>query len=230
MLSDQTIRRDGPYSLPRRILLAARKKVAPAFRAKRNARIQETLEGIEFSIFSNNCLAGVFYHDAQRRFTTPTINTAMDGEDFLRFLENPRHYLDCPMEFVEFPGHNYPIAHIDDIEVRFVHYKTPQEAEEKWRQRTQRILWDNLYIVATNHDGCNTDEAMVRFDRLPYKNKIMYVSGEYPQYPWAITVPQFKGRFQVRIMTAFANFKGQRYYETCFDLAQWIRDHSMERL
>ena len=51
----------------------------------------------------------------------------------------------------------------------------------------------------------------------------MFVSDEYPQYPWAITVPQFKGRHQVRIMTAFANFRGQRYYETCFDLAEWIR-------
>lgn len=230
MLSDHTIKRDGPYSLPRRILLAARKKTSVAFRPKRDARIHEMLEGVDFSIFCNNCLAGVFYHDAQRQFTTSTINTAMDGEDFLRFLENPKHYLNHPMLFVEFPGHDYPIALIDDIEVRFVHYKTQQEAEEKWRQRGERIVWDNLYVVATNHDGLNTDAAMERFDRLPYKCKIMYVSKEYPQYPWAVTVPQFKGRFQVRIMTAFANFRGQRYYETCFDLARWIRENSLERL
>lgn len=228
MLSDQTIKRDGKYPLPRRILLAARKKASAKSRRKLNAEIREKLDGIEFSVFSNNCLAGVFYHDANRRFTTPTINTGMDGEDFLRFLENPRHYLECPMEFIQFPGHHYPIAHMDDIEVRFTHYKTPEEAEQKWRERAKRIVWDNLYIVATNHDGCNTPELMERFDRLPYKNKVMFVSQVYPQYPWAITVPQFRGRFQVRIMTAFANFKGQRYYETCFDLPQWIYENSMK--
>lgn len=226
MLEDRTIKRDGKYPLPRRILLAARKKMSVRFRPKLNAQIQEKLLGIDFSIFSNNCLAGVFYHDAQRQFTTPTINTSMDGEDFIRFLENPKHYLDHPMDFITFPGHNYPIARIDDIEVRFVHYKTEQEAREKWRQRGERIVWDNLYIVATNHDGCNTAQILERFDRLPYKNKVMFVSQEYPQYPWAVTVPQFKGRFQVRIMTAFANFKGQRYYETCFDLAEWIKVNS----
>lgn len=226
MLNDQTIQRDEKNKLPRRVLLAARKKTAVFFRPKLDAQIQKKLDKIEFSIFGNNCLAGVFYHDAKRQFTSPTINTAMDGEDFIRFLENPEHYLEHPMQFITFDGHDYPIACIDDIEVRFVHYKTAEEAQQKWKERGQRIVWDNLFIVATNQDGCNTPELMERFDRLPYKNKVMFVSREYPQYSWAVMVPQFRGRFQVRIMTAFANFKGQRYYETCFDLADWIKSNS----
>lgn len=226
MLSNQSILRDGPYSIPRRILLAMRKKVAVFFRPHLNAIIHETLKDVEFTIFGNNCLAGVFYHDAGRQFTSPTVNIAMDGEDFIRFLENPRNYINCPMEFISWPGHDYPIARIKDIEVRFVHYKSEAEAEEKWNQRAERIVWDNLYVVSTDHDGMNNPDIMERFDKLPYQNKVMFVAGEYPQYPWAVTVPQFKGRFQVRIMTAFANFRGQRYYETCFDLADWIRKNS----
>lgn len=229
MLSNEAIRRDGKYPVPLRILLGARKKAAGLFRPKLDAQIREKLEGIEFSVFCNNCLAGVFYHDASRKFTSPTINTAMDGEDFVRFLERPEYYLNQPMQFITWPGHDYPIARIDDIEVRFVHYKSPEEAEEKWHERANRIVWDNLFIVATNHDGAGSPEIMERFDRLTYKNKIMFVSQEYPQYEWAVTVPQFKGRFQVRIMTAFANFKGQRYYETCFDLPSWIRENSLKK-
>lgn len=226
MLSNQNIVRDGPYSFPQRILLAMRKKVSVLFRPKLNAILNKKLQGVEFSILGNNCLAGVFYHDAGRQFTSPTVNIAMDGEDFIRFLENPKAYINCPMEFMTWPGHNYPIARIKDIEVRFVHYKSKAEAEAKWNQRAERIVWDNLYIVSTDHDGMSNSDIMERFDKLPYKNKIMFVAGEYPQYPWAVTVPQFKGRFQVRIMTAFANFRGQRYYETCFDLADWIRQNS----
>lgn len=228
MLSDTTIKRDSLYSFPRRVILKLRKYTAPFFRKKLDAEIMEKLEGIEFSIFGNNCLAGVFYHDAGREFTTPTVNTAFDGEDFVRFLERPQHYLEHEMEFISWPGHDYPIARIDDIEVRFVHYKTAEEAESIWRRRAERINWNNLFIVATNHDGAGKPEIMERFDRLPYKNKIMFVSEDYPQYDWAVVVPQFKGRFQVRIMTAFANFRGQRYYETCFDIAKWIRDNSKD--
>lgn len=71
------------------------------------------------------------------------------------------------------------------------------------------------------HDAC-----MERFDRLPYKNKIMFVSKDYPQYDWAVQIKQFKNRFQCRVTTAFADMKGHRYYETAFDIAEWIRDCS----
>lgn len=229
MLSDPSIRRDGPYSFPRRVLLGMRKVISRKFRPKLNREIHEKLEGIEFSIFGNNCLAGVFYHDAGRQFSSPTINTGMDGEEYIRFLQRPQHYIDHPMEFITVPGYSFPIARVDDIEIRFVHYGTAEEAEAKWRERGRRIVWDNLYVIATNHDGANTDEFMEQFDKLPYKNKVMFVSKEYPQYDWAVLVPQFKGRYQVRIMTAFANFKGQRYYETCFDLAEWIRQNSPKK-
>ena len=225
MLSDITIRRDGKYSLPRRVLLSIRKVSARRHRNKLNEEIRNKLINVpEFTIFSNNCLGGVFYHDAGMRFTSPLINTAMDGEDFLKFLSNPKHYLEWDMEFISFPGRNHPIARIDDIEVNFVHYQSVEECIEKWNSRAKRIVWDNIFIVATNHDGMCHDDCMERFDKLPYKNKIMFVSKEYPQYSWAIPIRQFCNRFQCRVTTAFADMKGHRYYETAFDISEWIRE------
>ena len=227
MLADTTIRRDGPPPMPRRVLLAVRKKLAARYRPTINAEIQETLKGAKpFTIFSNNCLGGVFYSDAGIQFTSPLINTAMDGDDFLKFLEDPHHYLNHKMEFFTWPGRNFPIARIDDIEVNFVHYSSPDVCIEKWNTRAERIVWDNIFIIATNHDGMCHDDCMERFDRLPYKNKIMFVSKEYPQYDWAIPIRQFKNRFQCRITVSFADMKGHRYYETAFDIAKWIRDGS----
>lgn len=227
MLSDTTIRRDPPAQFPRRALLALRKAVAPKHRKKLNAQIHERLKDAKpFTIFSNNCLGGVFYSDAGQQFTSPLINTAMDGDDFLKFLSNPRHYLNHELEFFTWPGRDFPIARIDDIEVNFVHYKTPEEALEKWKIRSERIVWDNIFIVATNHDGMNHDDCMERFDKLPYKNKIMFVSRDYPQYDWAIPIKQFKNRFQCRVAVAFADMKGRRYYETAFDVAEWICEKS----
>ena len=227
MLADTTIIRDGKASIPRRLILGIRKKVAPKYRGKLNQEIREKLKDVKpFTVFSNNCLGGVFYHDAGLQFTSPLINTAMDGEDFLKFLENPQYYLKHDMEFFSWPGRNFPIARIDDIEVNFVHYKTQEECITAWKKRAERIVWDNIFIVATNHDGMCHDDCMERFDRLPYKNKIMFVSKEYPQYDWAIPIKQFKNRFQCRITTSFADMKGHRYYETAFDIAKWIRENS----
>lgn len=226
MLSDINIRRDKKNSLPRRFLLAVRKNAAKRYRPQINDGIRDKLKDIEFTIFSNNCLGGVFYHDAGIRFTSPLINTAMDGEDFLKFCEDPMHYLNHPMEFFSWPGRNFPIAKIDDIEVNFVHYQTEQECIESWKRRAERIVWENIFIIATNHDGMCHDDCMERFNKLPYKNKIMFVSKKYPQYEWAIPIKQFNNRFQCRVTTAFADMKGHRYYETAFDIASWIRDKS----
>lgn len=227
MLADTTIRRDGPPSMPRRLLLAVRKKVAKKYRPSLDTKIRATLKDAkQFTIFSNNCLGGVFYHDADQQFTSPLINTAMDGDDFLKFLEKPRYYLEYEMEFFSWPGRNFPVARIDDIEVNFVHYKNPEECLQKWKERAERIVWDNIFVIATNHDGMCHEDCMERFGRLPYKNKIMFVSKEYPQYDWAIPIRQFKNRFQCRVTTAYADMKGHRYYETAFDIAKWIRDSS----
>ena len=229
MLADKTIRRDGNPFLLRRILLAVRKKMSKKYRLLLNQNIREKLRDVKpFTIFSNNCLGGVFYNDAGLQFTSPLINTAMDGDDFLKFLSNPKYYLEHEMEFFSWEGRNFPIARIDDIEVNFVHYKTPEECIEKWKKRAERIVWDNIFIVATNHDGMCNDDCMERFNRLPYKNKIMFVSKDYPQYDWAIPIRQFKNRYQCRVTVSFADMKGHRYYETAFDIASWIRSNSKQ--
>ena len=222
MHTDTHIVRDAPYPLPLAVLLKLRKLVSPLNRSNLNKEIQKKLNGIEFSIFSNNCLAGSFYHDSGRKFTTPTINLSFDGPDFIRFLEKPQHYLCIDPKFIQ-TDKPFPVGLIDDIEINFVHYKTEQDALDAWNRRKTRIVWENLFIVATDHDGLYLPEMLERFDALPYTNKIMFTARNYPQYPWAIQVPQFKKRNNVRIMTAFANIRGQRYYETCFDIADWIR-------
>lgn len=229
MLSDNTIRREKKYNIFYRIIVAIRKYKSKKFREIRNNEIKDKLKDVgEFTIFSNNCLGGVFYHDSGREFRSPLINTAMDAEDFIKFCNNPKHYINSELEFFEWPGRNFPIARIDDIEVNFVHYKTKEECIEKWKSRCEKIVWDNIFIIATNHDGMYQEKWMNAFDKLQYKNKLMFVSKEYSQYNWAVLIKQFRGRFQCKVTTAFANMKGYRYYETAFDIAAWIKNKTMK--
>ena len=233
MWKDSTIiRDDSDTRLYRRILLFIRRKIGEHFyRRKINDSIRETLNGVSFSIFSNNCMGGVFYHDAGRKFTSPTINMAIDGEDFVRFLERPKHYLNIQeFEFVEYPDLRYPVARLDDIEIRFVHYKTREECIEKWKNRAERIDWEHLYIIGTDRDGLYKPELLKRFDKLPYKNKLLFTAQKYPEYSWAVQIPQFRKHEQVGIVSYYADIKGHRYYDTCLDLAHWIKTDEIKKL
>lgn len=223
MLSDKTIYRDNNGTIVRKCVQKLRKIIASNGRMKKNKEMQIILKDVEFSVFSNNCLGGVFCHDAGKRFNSPTVNMAFDGEEYIKFLENPHKYLKGNIVFVNTDQVVYPVANIEDIEVRFVHYKSQAECIEMWKRRSERIIWDKLFVIATDHDGLKKTDLLKRFDRLPYKNKIMFTSDENLEYEWAICVPKFKGLKTVRIMTEFADIKGSRYYEY-FDLMHWIAD------
>lgn len=208
-----------------RLIIRARRLFSSRKRAKLNEKISDELDGLDFTIFSNNCIGGVFYHDAGKKFLSPTINIAFDGEDFIRFLANPKLYFTDDFIFYKWPKHNYPIALNNGVEFRFVHYDNNKECVDKWLDRSKRIVWDNIYIIATDVDGLSKKELLEAFDKLPYRNKIMFTAKKYPQYDWAIFVKQFRKKRTVHIMTDYANFKGERYYETAFNIPKWIKEN-----
>lgn len=55
------------------------------FRKIRNKKIQKLLGEYEFSVFSNNCIGGVFLHDAAKRFNSPLVNLRVGGVISCRF-------------------------------------------------------------------------------------------------------------------------------------------------
>ena len=53
----------------------------------------------------------------------------------------------------------------------FLHYQDFNEAVRAWKRRTERIHWDNLYIILVERDGC-THDNLLEFSSMPFKNKI----------------------------------------------------------
>lgn len=56
------------------------------FRERRNIEMRKVLGSANFSVFSNNCIGGVFLHDAGMRFNSPLVNLAMGGGKLHIFL------------------------------------------------------------------------------------------------------------------------------------------------
>ena len=187
----------------------------------RNRRIRKQLASYEFSILCNNCIGGVFLHDAGKRFNSPLVNLSTTGEGFIKLLENPETFVNGGNDFKEYihPTIEHPHGILHGVTFNFVHYKTFEEAIDKWTSRGKRFIWDHVYVIATGHDGMECAELMEKFDKLPYKNKVMFTINKW-DYPWAYQVRRAHGI--IRPFTEFASLTGQRFYETAFDLPSWI--------
>ena len=67
------------------------------------------------------------------------------------------------------------------MEIVFLHYKSEEEAYEKWNRRKARINWDNLYVKFSKMNQC-TEKHMKEFSELPYEKKILLGTRKMPKY------------------------------------------------
>jgi uncharacterized protein (DUF1919 family) len=132
----------------------------------------------DISIFCNNCIGGCVCHDFGLRFNSPTVNLIIKPTEYIEFLSHIEYYKnkeieDCPSAYSEY---SCPVGIIDNkIKVYFLHYKTFEEAKEKWISRCARINLKKIYFVMAEKDGC-TDGDLLMFEQLAgCKKKIAFV-------------------------------------------------------
>lgn len=175
-----------------------------------------------FTVFSNNCIGGVFTHDLGFRFNSPTVNLTLEGPDFIKFLKAPKDYISGEFIQISKEGFKCPCAKLNDIVIDFVHYKSVSEGANKWEERAKRIVWDNIIVIATGHYGVEEHpQIMEEFDKLPYR-KIMFTLNPWPKYDWAVHVPGLLRCDPVPPMTGIYTLSGKRVYEKYFDLVEWM--------
>ncbi|MGN0495221.1 MAG: DUF1919 domain-containing protein [Lachnospiraceae bacterium] len=180
------------------------------------------------TIISSDYTGGMLYHDFNMQFLSPTINMYMDAQDYLKFINNIKYYLDKP--FIECPEdekqEGYPVALLGDIKLHLVHYHSVEEAQEKWNERKTRINFQRLYFIMNDRNFCSPnmvaqfDEFLskknysgVCFTHIPYKNlqHTYYIKGsenkDFVDIMTAYTGP-FKRRLdQFDWVLAFNNVK-----------------------
>lgn len=217
MLSDSKIKRPKKQTYIERIKGAMFKTFSRKGRLKLNKRYKKEVIHKDFTIIASFCGAGTLYHDNGMKFLSPTINLAFDGPDFCNFCENLQYYLKQELIEVKTDAVPYPVGRLgENIEVRFVHYKSFEEAKRKWEERAKRVNYKKIFIMCTDRDGMNLPECIERFDNLPYP-KIMFSAKNYHK-KWNIYCPCFKNDDCVGVMTGIADLQGHRFYEKYIDM------------
>lgn len=142
-----------------------------------------------FTIISNNCWAGHVYRYLGLAYSSPTIGLYFYAEDYVKLCENLRYYMNQELKFIsvgesryrediEKFQHHCPIGILDDIEVIFLHYKSEDEAYQKWNRRKERIVWDNIFYKMSEQNLCKEID-LKRFDKLVTDKKFVFVSRDY---------------------------------------------------
>lgn len=194
-----------------------------AFRKIVNCSNRLRLDNRDFSLFSNNCNGGCICHDLGLPFRSPFINLYLAAPDYVKFLEDPKGYLENSLVFISDPAVQYPVGRLKDLTLYFVHYHSEQEALEAWQRRKERINWDNLFVLMSDQDGC-TDELLHRFDTLPYKNKVVFTHLPRPDIASAVYIPGFEDQSEVGNCDAFVNTVSGKKYFDAFNYVKWFNE------
>lgn len=154
---------------------------------------KKSIKSRDFTIISNNCWAGKAYQYFDMPYLSPTVGLYFFADDYIKFVKNLRYYLSRELSFISAESSKYsevlkdrnqtdkPIGVLDDIEIVFLHYKSEQEAKEKWDRRKKRVNFENIFIKFSNMNFC-TDKHIKEFDELSFANKFVLNIHKEPRY------------------------------------------------
>lgn len=196
------------------------KKLINHFYRKRiNQQNQQRLENHSMSVISSNCNGAFILHDLGEQFRSPFVNLYLTPNDFIQYLKHLDQYMHEELVFVK-SDKSYPVGMLKDITIHFMHYHTEEEAKSKWMERSQRINKENLFIMMTDRDGC-TYQNLQEFDRLPFKNKVVFTQKPYSEFASAFYITGFEQEKQVGDLFEYVGLNGKKFYDQ-FDYVSWF--------
>lgn len=197
------------------------------YRKKICENMRSRLRNREISIISSNCIGGILSHDLGIQFASPTVNLFFTAGDFVKFASDLRRYTSIIPELDEeqTKAKGYPVAFLDDIRLYAVHYHDLEELRQAWKRRSDRIHWDNLFLIMTDRNGM-TDEDLRIISRLPWP-KVLFSAKEHPEYDFVVPVEECRDGEQVGQLQFYADYRGHRYYEKYFDFIGWLNNETV---
>lgn len=199
----------------------------PFARARRES-MRRRLVNRDFSFLVPNCLGGILLHDLGLRFLSPTVNLMMRQDDFLSFVLHMDTYLDEKLSFLEHPAGECPLAVLSpaglpQITIHFTHYKTEEDAAQKWNERKQRINRENLFVLIEERDGIGRKE-LEAFGSLKARGIVAFTCNEYPDLPYCVYLPKYHADGEVGNILKKRLLDDSREYEHFFDFVKWFNE------
>jgi len=112
----------------------------------------------------------------------------------------------------------YPIGKLYDIEIHFLHSQDNEDAISKWNNRKIRLNYNHLFYKFSDAYLIDENDLIV-FEKLPLKNKVLFVSKKYKGLSNAIFINEFEINGKVGDA-----FKYRWLYRKYFDAVKWLNN------
>ncbi len=202
-----------------------------------NAYFRRRCKNRNFTILTPNCMAGLIYNRLGMRFCSPTIDTSMEIDDFIRFASNLDYYLG--QDIIELVDNNLecPVGVIlgetpaENVRVNFVHYPSFEAGRNKWNQRKTRVVKDNLYIIVCDIDdiyekdyhrvGYLSNNQLTRLENISCQNMALLTRSRERKQSYAHYIrPNYRRPYPLSYMNR--NVFGLNGFESHFDFVKFL--------
>ena len=197
------------------------------FAVARRHKMRKQLRNTGMTLLFPSCMGGELFHDLGLRFCSPTINLMMLQTDFVKFVTHFDEYMAKEFEFFKHPEYDFPCAKLGDITVHFTHYKSKEEALDKWYSLSARIDRDNMFIYCSERDGI-TKEEIASLGKLKVRGIVVFTAHPFPDIPYALYIPEFKEAGVVQNIQDINYPSEKRNYEKYFDFVKWFNEANGE--
>lgn len=168
-------------------------------------RRRKKLKVTDFTIFSNNCWAGVCYEYFNLPKLSPTIGAYFFAEDYVKFCKNLWHYLSQKLiiipvkeskhyeSLVAKGEENVLIGRLDDVEIVFLHYHDKDTVLQKWERRISRMNPEHIILKFSYQNNCS-DELIREFLTIDNFPKFCFVGEKITGHVDEIVFPRHDGK------------------------------------
>lgn len=170
------------------------------------------------TILSNTCNAGlIYYHFDADIMNSPTINTPISPDHFLKLCKNPEIYFSEELEFLHsrlWKERQMFAFRLGDIEILFDHAGSPSECSKRWNVMRKLVDYDNLVFIF--------EEDPEFWTNIPYR-----IAEEFCSLPQKhlllITQSVYTGLHGVGRQGGRNTFHSREWaYENWFDIVGWL--------
>lgn len=185
-----------------------------------------------FTLISQNCIGGVIYNLLGVPFQSPTINMFIEGDNFIKLVDNLDYYMtltptavmDCFIDPLD-SNIRYPKIACGDVEICAMHYQNCDEAIEAWERRRKRVNLDNVYVIG-NSWNCHENPKLVSWIANCKYPSVVFTYGEYKEKNCINLDGDFwhlDSRGVVRPnITDHIEGGARMYFENMFDFVGWL--------
>lgn len=180
------------------------------------------------TIVTNNCIGGIIYHNLGLQFQSPTINLFIPTEDYVEFVKHFKYYSTCDMEEVKLPNIDYPVGKLvsndnnyKPILIHFQHDKSFLTAKAKWKERYERVNWNNIFYILEFYHSKYDKTLVKEFDNLQLENKIILSHKKFGDLKNQFVLSCYKNDKPVAKVLQYKGISGKRYLDE-FDYVKFL--------